>query len=251
MSQWYYASGGDRQGPCGDAEMASMLRSGMLDLESQVWRDGLTTWHRAGDLPELRAHLPQAAPAPAAVVGIPPYGGGNAMMIQEEARGLDSLYRSYLICLYVGIPCLFILVGYFMILAAAIMQLVLLARLWGVMRDAPSEARTTPGKAVGFLFIPIFGSLYWIFQAYPGLASDMKDYGRRRGIPVSDESGMGICAAIFALLGGVLSFFIFFPIFLGRMKDNAQRILQWKAAQQGGVAPTPHHQPHAPAYAPY
>lgn len=35
----------------------------------------------------------------------------------------------------------------------------------------PGVARTTPGRAVGFLFIPFFG-VYWVFQVWVGLATD-------------------------------------------------------------------------------
>ena len=37
--------------------------------------------------------------------------------------------------------------------------------------EAPGGARTSPGKAVGFMFIPFF-SLYWIFVCYHGWAQD-------------------------------------------------------------------------------
>jgi hypothetical protein len=46
---------------------------------------------------------------------------------------------------------------------------VLLYRAWGALQDG--HARTSPGRAVGFLFIPIFG-FYWIFQVLWGFAKD-------------------------------------------------------------------------------
>ena len=40
-------------------------------------------------------------------------------------------------------------------------------------KAVPKEiARTTPGKAVGFLFIPFF-NFYWAFVSYQGLAEDL------------------------------------------------------------------------------
>jgi len=45
-----------------------------------------------------------------------------------------------------------------------------LRRLW---KEIPSEfARTTPGKAAGFMFIP-FWNVYWMFVAFGGLYKDM------------------------------------------------------------------------------
>jgi len=50
-----------------------------------------------------------------------------------------------------------------------IMALVYLHRAWKLLQWG--NVRTTPGKAVGFLFIPFFG-LYWLFVACVGLAKD-------------------------------------------------------------------------------
>ena len=55
------------------------------------------------------------------------------------------------------------------ILVASILNLITLYRAWACLRH--STPRTTPGLAVGFLFIPLF-NLYWFFQAYYGLAKD-------------------------------------------------------------------------------
>ncbi len=50
---------------------------------------------------------------------------------------------------------------------------ILIYRYWAVMQ--PYTKRTTPGKAVGFLFIPLF-QFYWMFVAYHGLAKDIDTY---------------------------------------------------------------------------
>ena len=53
---------------------------------------------------------------------------------------------------------------------AAAFQLGFVYRMWDVIQTG-GLARMTPGRAVGFLFIPIF-NLYWIFQVFPGFATD-------------------------------------------------------------------------------
>lgn len=55
------------------------------------------------------------------------------------------------------------------ILIGAIIQLIYLARAWRCL--AYSDPRTTPGKAVGFLFVPLF-NLYWYFVAFHGFPQD-------------------------------------------------------------------------------
>lgn len=55
----------------------------------------------------------------------------------------------------------------------------LLYRCWMIIQDG--EARTTPGRAVGFLFVPFF-NLYWIHVVTVGLAEDMNRYCEARKI---------------------------------------------------------------------
>lgn len=52
-------------------------------------------------------------------------------------------------------------------------------RAWRMIQDG--NARTTPGKAVGLMFIPLF-NLYWAFQLIWGFAKDYNAYCRRHGI---------------------------------------------------------------------
>jgi len=54
-------------------------------------------------------------------------------------------------------------------------------------------ARTTPGKAVGFLFIPLF-NIYWIFVAIMGLADDARDFLNRAGV-MEEKIGTGLSTA--------------------------------------------------------
>jgi ABC-type dipeptide/oligopeptide/nickel transport system permease component len=51
-----------------------------------------------------------------------------------------------------------------------ILTLVYLHRAWAYIQDLPNVF-TTPGKAVGFLFIPLF-NVVWLFFAYYNWAGD-------------------------------------------------------------------------------
>lgn len=53
---------------------------------------------------------------------------------------------------------------------ATILAYITLYRAWYCLQPG-HLARTTPGKAIGFLFIPFF-NIYWLFQAFKGLATD-------------------------------------------------------------------------------
>ena len=53
---------------------------------------------------------------------------------------------------------------------------ILILRMWSAIQDG--YARTTPGKAIGFLFIPFF-NIYWIFQVWGGFPKDYNNYVER------------------------------------------------------------------------
>jgi len=59
--------------------------------------------------------------------------------------------------------------------------LVLLYKGWEAIQDY--QTRTTPGKAIGFLFIPLF-NIYWMFVAYYGFAVEYNKFIRRNNINV-------------------------------------------------------------------
>jgi len=68
-----------------------------------------------------------------------------------------------------GLGGILYLIGIIILLVSAIFFYIHLYRAWSCLRaGAP---RTTPGKAIGFLFIPFF-NLYWMFVAFAGLPKD-------------------------------------------------------------------------------
>ncbi len=75
---------------------------------------------------------------------------------------------------------------------------ILLYRHWRLLQG--HGARTTPGKAVGFGFIPFYG-FYWWFVAYAGLATDNNRYLDEVGITSARMSrGLAIAACVLGVL---------------------------------------------------
>ncbi len=68
---------------------------------------------------------------------------------------------------------------------ASIITLIFIHKIWEAIQDG--YARTTPGKAVGFMFIPIF-ILYWQFPVYWGFAKDFNKLILRRGLSIAPIS---------------------------------------------------------------
>ncbi len=83
--EWHVVIDGDQQGPFSEGQVAQMLSSGALDLESYVWRDGFDGWKTIADVPEL-----QGAATPADDDGGSLPNQGDSLPIGGAATGLGS-----------------------------------------------------------------------------------------------------------------------------------------------------------------
>ena len=100
------------------------------------------------------------------------------------------------------IPAL-ILIGMGLVLAtyANVVWFVLIYRMWAAIQDG--HARTSPRRAVGFLFIPFY-NLYWLFQALAGFAKDFNAFARRHSIKARPLSpGLFVACGILLILAAV------------------------------------------------
>lgn len=66
-----------------------------------------------------------------------------------------------------------------MAIIGGIIMMTLVYKMWASIQDG--YARTSPGKALGFMFIPLF-NLYWAFQVFPGFAHDFNAFAARHSI---------------------------------------------------------------------
>lgn len=88
-----------------------------------------------------------------------------------------------------GLSCFGLL---FMVLMI-VMFAILIYKLWETIQDG--DARTTPGKACGFLFIPFF-NFYWIFVALWGWSKDFNAYIKEKNVStplVSEGFTLTLC----------------------------------------------------------
>lgn len=102
---------------------------------------------------------------------------------QKSVKTLFTLFTVFwwigypLSSVVMGFPFLFAVVGaafpFLFLVAASVFDCIILYRHWILLQG--HGARTTPGKAVGFGFIPFY-CFYWWFVAYAGLAEDNNRY---------------------------------------------------------------------------
>jgi len=112
--------------------------------------------------------------------------------VQGEANDSSSLLIFILLVQFLS----FCVLIYTVIIGAFLWH-----KAWQVIQDG--HARTTPGRAVGFAFIPIF-NLYWAFQLIYGFAKDYNAYRRRYNIPVAALSEGYFLAATILMIPGII-----------------------------------------------
>jgi hypothetical protein len=102
----------------------------------------------------------------------------------------------------------FFVMGTLITFYAFVVWAVLIHKMWKAIPQ--SAARTTPGKAVGYLFIPVF-NLYWWFQAVWGWSQDWNSYVRSSFRSVESEGklvrvseALPLWIAVFSAIGGTI-----------------------------------------------
>ncbi len=85
-----------------------------------------------------------------------------------------------------------------------ILLLTFVYKAWRVLQ--PFAVRTTPGKAVGFLFIPLF-NYYWMFRVIWGLARDFNRIVRRHNLSIRPApEGVALAYCILVPVGAVAAY---------------------------------------------
>ena len=127
------------------------------------------------------------------------------------ARGFQDIVAMNIVIRIIFISILIFLAG-------VIYSMVLLHRVWKFAINQSHNHNLkpsieTPGKAVGFLFIPIF-NFYWMFKAYGELAMDLNSIARAKNKNDSISERLGIAIASMNLMG-MIPILGIIPAFIG------------------------------------
>ncbi len=106
-------------------------------------------------------------------------------------------------------------------LVSVIAYWALVYNMWAAM--PAGEGRTTPGKALGLLFAPIF-NIYWVFNVFVGFAADYNKYldKQRSSAPRLSE---GLMIAMLLCMGIPVVGWIVLTIGIAKIVD-AMRVLR-------------------------
>ncbi len=72
----------------------------------------------------------------------------------DDVKRLDNWFLTFWICMAAGIPLSLVIVGIGGVIAGVVFYCFIIHKLWSLI--PVNVAKTTPGKAVGFFFIPFF-----------------------------------------------------------------------------------------------
>jgi hypothetical protein len=227
---WYYVRNNQRIGPVDDNALATLIQNGTIVRQTLVWKEGMGDWQEAdaSELAEKFSIVPPTAPSR----GLTTY---SPSPITFKPESLRTLWLWYAWLIAAGSVLAILLIGIPAVIAAIVISYILLYRFWTVIQDG--KARTSPGAAVGFCFIPLF-NFYWIYVANVGLAKDMNLYCDERSIGCPRVSeGLALAWYILALVSivpyvGLLTFIpvlIIYIILMKQFVDAARGIIAFKA----------------------
>ena len=136
-----------------------------------------------------------------------------APFVKSWPHSLAFYFASILICNIISMPlsfisiianlndepeigAVFILIALPISIFAGVVFFMFIYHAWKSIQ--PYGVRTTPGKAVGFLFIPFF-NIYWIFQVFYGLAKDFNRIAKERSLNLRISEGLALTYCIIGL----------------------------------------------------
>jgi hypothetical protein len=184
--QWHYLDAqNQQQGPISGPQLQALTAQGQITPATQVWTEGLEAWIPAsqvdGLFPAQTASTPDQSAYTTPTSDPTPTEGDYPPTIVTGAS------FAKLIALFIGAVGFIIIglmvanspednlvkagtgiaiIGYIMFLLLSVLPYIYIYKAWKCLQ--PGGATVTPGKAVGFLFIPLF-NYYWIFVAMGGL----------------------------------------------------------------------------------
>jgi hypothetical protein len=214
-TMWYYIHNNQRIGPVDENILRALIRNGTVARQTPVWKEGMQEWCQAG-MTELQTQFASVPPAPPSYSGLGAYPTAALSYTPDSFKTL-WLWFAWLAGL--GLPLYLIWVGLLLLIARTtrvdyvlllnwfglvplvtglVVNYILLYRFWHVIQSG--TARTSPGKAVGFCFIPFF-NLYWLYVAIVGLAVDMNNYCNERNMQCPRVSeGLALIEYILVLI---------------------------------------------------
>lgn len=189
---WYFLENKKQFGPISEGEIVYKINEDHFFPKTWVWQPGMETWQPAENT-SLEKYFPADHPQQSSLPET------ENPVVNHQIKELNSLFMWSWICLILSLGTYGL--GF---TATMVLWYIILFKCWKLIQDG--DTYTSPEKAVGFLFIPIF-RYYWNFIAYPGWAKSVNQYIQNRGYPIAElnsKTPTAMCIlAVLSVIPGV------------------------------------------------
>lgn len=191
-SNYYVAKNGSQMGPFTLEELKEKVESSAVSFYDLCWCSGMDNWAPIIETLEFgQGEAPPPHPPPPVPKSLPKHSEPSAGKLVADEYKIDwrpaVITQGIALIFFVisdagnvigheGMLLFAAIMGLLVYIAATIFWSFLHYRLWQVVE--PHNRVTTPGKALGFMFIPLF-NFYWAFITWPKLVKGLRDSGFR------------------------------------------------------------------------
>lgn len=215
MKQYHITSKGQQSGPFPESEVQSMLANGPIATTDLCWAEEMTDWKPIHQVIARPTNVP------------PPPPTQNHPTAPSATPTINWIPALVLYCVVSAASILISLVGLedeeaagglaLLALPLIILGVVFISILhYQCWKALPERFRaTTPGKAVGYLFIPFY-NFYWAFISWPKLAEGLVEWQKSVGKPaVTDARSLAMTYAIIFVCSMTVGLIPGFDILIG------------------------------------
>ena len=222
----YSVVGADGQmyGPVDEATLAQWAQAGRVGAGSQVQFAATGQYMPAGSLPFLAPIFHAASPMPAPAPAMNPYPHG----LGYAGPTMSPMWNQFTpFSVPLALLLHYVTFGLFTVIWLNLLH----DKMPMVRRDDPSG-----GKGIGFMFIPIFGPLYWNFFNSTRLCDRINEQRRANGLPDCAPRGLAIAMCVLFIIPyiNVLCILIIAPIFLGTIQSGVNELALLRQGQPIG-----------------
>lgn len=191
---WFFAAGGQQQGPYPEAQFRDYVARGTIRAETLVWTDGMAGWQKAGEIPGLLSGGDASPAMPRSGGGAPSDGRiGGQLSIDIDMWAFVGRSILFVIGMLLVIPAPWVAVSYYRWMASRMIvpgrpNLAFTGRvgdIWYVfvILALCSYGGSTGRTAIQLLVIPLEGFLSWMILRW--IASNLSSNGQQ--LPLSFE----------------------------------------------------------------
>lgn len=209
---WWLSRGGKAEGPFPAEHIVHWIKSGQFASDTFACPEGGQTWKKLYEIAEFECVTPPPPPSPPGPAAMPP-------TAELEKKGTVGTRFGVLIAaitlagiglilelLLIGDTGEEISLGLLITIGVAIAHLITWAMFhYGLWKAVPEQYReVTPGKAVGFLFIPLF-NCYWVFCSYLNVNRGLNRLADAHSLPPPRANvGLATAASVFFVVSWFL-----------------------------------------------